>query len=502
MRAKMKPLLPRLWMLGLCLLLWPMLASSGQAQVRYDSAAGDPFQATWLLSDSTDEPVALQLLAPNFPVSPAVEAFLNRLQVEPLAEPTGVRFTHPYALPFEPVPVRIQFARDGRTVVQSLVFNERDIPRPSVTVIWGDTLWAIALTVRPDASLTPQQVMLAIQDLNPDAFLQENINWVLAERRLRLPTRDEILSRSVAEAIAEVRRQNEAFAAARQSARSAAAGTTESGTPQDAAAAEVLRDPDGFLEVLGLPEVDLTQPDLPSAPTIPGVQALRDELSLQREMKLALERQMHVHQERLNALDGQLQTLTQLVRVELATAAQLQASVAAMNLAEVDALTPAPEPDSEPLFESERSAEAAGVGAVPAPWVASARAGRPQIVQWLQHGLWILGLIIVLWLAVIFWRWRQVMGAETSAQRTPPTFSPEPESKPAPTPEPTPEPTPAPTLTSDEDPVQVQLELAEVYTQLGDLAAARDILEQVLTEGSAEQQAQAQALLERLPTSS
>src|SRR5690606_21517638 len=40
----------------------------------------------------------------------------------------------------------------------------------------SDTLWGIAIKVRPDSSLSPQQVMLAIQDLNPDAFIDDNIN--------------------------------------------------------------------------------------------------------------------------------------------------------------------------------------------------------------------------------------------------------------------------------------------------------------------------------------
>ena len=37
----------------------------------------------------------------------------------------------------------------------------------------SDTLWNIAESVRPDSSVSMQQVMLALQDLNPDAFIAE-----------------------------------------------------------------------------------------------------------------------------------------------------------------------------------------------------------------------------------------------------------------------------------------------------------------------------------------
>ncbi|WP_375192986.1 FimV/HubP family polar landmark protein [Marinobacter sp.] len=101
----------------------------------------------------------------------------------------------------------------------------------------SDTLWTIASQVRPDDSVSMQQVMLAIQDLNPDAFMGNNINRLKRGEVLRIPSMDQIQSRSRAEATRLVAQQNQAFqsprrtvdATAEQSAGSAAQGAGGTG---------------------------------------------------------------------------------------------------------------------------------------------------------------------------------------------------------------------------------------------------------------------------------
>lgn len=73
-----------------------------------------------------------------------------------------------------------------------------------------DTLWEIALKARPDRSVSPQQVMLAIQDLNPNAFIDNNINKLKEGQVLRLPTLEQMKARSSAQAINQVIAQNSA----------------------------------------------------------------------------------------------------------------------------------------------------------------------------------------------------------------------------------------------------------------------------------------------------
>ncbi len=75
----------------------------------------------------------------------------------------------------------------------------------------SDTLWGIATQVRPNDQVSQQQTMLAIQDLNPDAFIDGNINRLKRGEVLRIPTLSQIRQRSQAQATREVRAQNQAM---------------------------------------------------------------------------------------------------------------------------------------------------------------------------------------------------------------------------------------------------------------------------------------------------
>src|SRR5450830_398429 len=78
-----------------------------------------------------------------------------------------------------------------------------------------DTLWDIALKESNGASV--QQTMLAIQALNPGAFLDGNINRLKTGQVLRLPDRVESRALAQPKAIAEVAAQNAAWRAGRRS---------------------------------------------------------------------------------------------------------------------------------------------------------------------------------------------------------------------------------------------------------------------------------------------
>ena len=75
----------------------------------------------------------------------------------------------------------------------------------------SDTMWAIALKVRPDSSVTAQQTMLAIQDMNPDSFINGNINSLKKGQILRLPDLNDIRQRSKRDAVRGVIAQNRDF---------------------------------------------------------------------------------------------------------------------------------------------------------------------------------------------------------------------------------------------------------------------------------------------------
>ncbi|RLA00289.1 MAG: hypothetical protein DRQ45_07570, partial [Gammaproteobacteria bacterium] len=71
----------------------------------------------------------------------------------------------------------------------------------------NDTLWSIAERLRPDNGISMHQMMLALQRKNPQAFADNNINNLKAGATLSVPSRDEILSVSAADAYRETTQQ-------------------------------------------------------------------------------------------------------------------------------------------------------------------------------------------------------------------------------------------------------------------------------------------------------
>jgi pilus assembly protein FimV len=181
--------------------------------------------------ETSEDGKLVVVLTTNKPVR---EPFLNFL-VE-VIWPSG-RLLREYALLIDPplfsdapaAPVRASTvssdsAQQGDTlnVPQPAAVTNRSVANPSTGVAanrisggeYGptdsnDTLWDIALKARPNRNVSPQQVMLAIQDLNPGAFIQGNINKLKAGQVLRLPTMEQIKQRSAHQAIEQVIAQNE-----------------------------------------------------------------------------------------------------------------------------------------------------------------------------------------------------------------------------------------------------------------------------------------------------
>jgi pilus assembly protein FimV len=74
-------------------------------------------------------------------------------------------------------------------------------------IVTGNTLWSIAKMVRPDDSVSIQQMMLALLRTNPDAFINGNINGLKRGYVLHMPDRQEITSVSKEDAFSESKAQ-------------------------------------------------------------------------------------------------------------------------------------------------------------------------------------------------------------------------------------------------------------------------------------------------------
>ncbi|MFC6335359.1 peptidoglycan-binding protein [Pseudomonas sp. CCM 7891] len=168
------------------------------------------------------------------------QAFLEDLVFTPVLNPSGrsvVRVTSSKPLPDSYIRFLLQvqwpngrLMRDYSVLLDPAKF-EQAAPAPQVSApavaaptvskpaeyatTSRDTLWEIAANNRNGGSI--QQTMLAIQALNPDAFIDGNINRMKTGQVLRLP--DPVQSTSLPQslAIAEVAAQNTAWRQGRRS---------------------------------------------------------------------------------------------------------------------------------------------------------------------------------------------------------------------------------------------------------------------------------------------
>ena len=76
-----------------------------------------------------------------------------------------------------------------------------------VTVVSGDTLYNIAKSAAP-SGVSVNQMMLAIQQANSDAFIKNNVNLLKKGAVLRIPESDQAQSISVADARSQISQQN------------------------------------------------------------------------------------------------------------------------------------------------------------------------------------------------------------------------------------------------------------------------------------------------------
>jgi FimV-like protein len=81
----------------------------------------------------------------------------------------------------------------------------------------NDTAWSLASHLRPDSAVSVHQMMLAILNANPSAFIDNNVNGLLVGSVLRIPTRAEIERIGNDAALAEVLRQMNVWEGMRRS---------------------------------------------------------------------------------------------------------------------------------------------------------------------------------------------------------------------------------------------------------------------------------------------
>ncbi len=183
----------------------------------------------------------------------------------------------------------------------------------------GDTLWKIAMKVRPNEEVSVQQTMLALQRANPEAFINNNINLLKAGHVLRIPDMGEIRAESTREAIAEVQIQNEEFEEYR------------SGEVTQLDARRTARRDDTNDERTDDGELKLLAADRSSGNRSGAdgevVAELENELAVAREDLDRARRATSEMNVRLDDLEGQLETLNEIVKLKDDQLAALRAEL-------------------------------------------------------------------------------------------------------------------------------------------------------------------------------
>jgi pilus assembly protein FimV len=234
----------------------------------------------------------------------------------------------------------------------------------------SDTLWEIARRV-PGGS--PHQVMLAIQELNPEAFIGGNINRLKRGQVLRLPDQAQINSRSPSEAIAQVNEQTAAWREGRSIASSE--NRQLDATRRNAAGATPAK-----TEVKDSLQLVSAETGKASAGSDKGgngdSKALNDKLQVTKESLDSTRRENGELKGRMTDLQSQLDKLQRLIQLKDDQLAKLQADLAAKDKAAVApaAVVAAPAPVVKDAVKEPVAVApvVAPVAVVPAPEVAPA----------------------------------------------------------------------------------------------------------------------------------
>lgn len=171
------------------------------------------------------------------------------------------------------------------------------LPGSRYMISRDQTLWQIASQAKPDG-VSVHQTMLDIQRLNPDAFINDNINNIKAGYIIYLPGAEDISSGDVDAALAEVKLQNQAWEEGRD-AELAASG------PRLRITADVEEASGGSL---GEESAEAAMEEPESVPVAPGMEGLEGP-------------------ERLAAMEQQVETLQRIVDVKDEQIAALQAAL-------------------------------------------------------------------------------------------------------------------------------------------------------------------------------
>lgn len=191
-----------------------------------------------------------------------------------------------------------------------------------------DTLWSIASKAKPGDDVTVQQTMLAIQRLNPDAFINNNINLLKRGAVLRLPTEADITEFDPRQAKREVASQN------RSAQLPAAQIDATRSTVERAPAADKVQ---GRVKLTSASDITGSKSGSGSGEGEQDADALRTQLLSTQEELASTKRENEDLNARVQSMDEQVKTMEKLLEVANADLRKLELALAEQQRLEAEA---------------------------------------------------------------------------------------------------------------------------------------------------------------------
>ncbi|RWU17928.1 peptidoglycan-binding protein [Pseudomonas alkylphenolica] len=367
-----------------------MAHALGLGELTLKSAQNQPLDAEIELLDVRDLTAAE--LAPS--LAPAEEfakagierqPFLNDLIFTPVINPNGksvLRVTSSQPLPAPMVKFLVQVMWPSGRLLRdySVLVNAAALPgakpesaiNPAVsaassyTTVRRDTLWEIASKARQGGSV--QQAMLAIQALNPDAFINGNINLLKTGQVLRMPDQQQVLSTPQGQAVTEVAEQYAAWREGRRLGPRARQLDATRRTGTEAAPARIAQQ-------------DNLRLVAPEGKAAGGSKAVSDKLAVAQENLDTTKRDNAELKSRMTDLQSQLDKLERLIALKNDQLAKLEAEGAADQEAPADAAPPAVNAQLEPAPADPAPAEPVVTPAPAAVDTAPVDAATPEAAE-------------------------------------------------------------------------------------------------------------------------
>lgn len=205
--------------------------------------------------------------------------------------------------------------------------SDSPLPGSRYMIHRDDTLWEIAARAKP-AGASVHQTMLDIQRLNPDAFINGNINRIKAGYIVYLPTEGDISSENLSAALAEVREQNQAWLESKATEPDYGSGPS--------------------LRISAEPEEDSAEVAGGGVSTVPGAAA---SVAAMEDMEKAALEGAEMTQ-RLQAMEQQVETLQRIVSLKDDQIAALQTALAEGGSVDLDAQEMAADMTAEESIEA------------------------------------------------------------------------------------------------------------------------------------------------------